>query len=577
LDVTVDEITPMENSVYLRDLVIILAVAVGVVAVLHRFKIPSIAGFILAGVIVGPQALGIISDVHEVEVLAEVGVALLLFGIGLEMSLERLRRLWWPILVGGFLQVGLTVILAFFIAQALGLVWRTSLFIGFLFAVSSTAIVLRGLQMRGEVDAPHGRLTLGILVFQDLCVIPMMLAIPLLGGSNGSTTHLLLALIRAVAIIAGVLVAARFVLPRILAFIARTRQRHLFVTTVLLICVGTAWIISSAGISLALGAFLAGLVVAGSEFRHQAMADVIPFKDVFTGIFFVSVGMLLAPASVTANIFPVTMLFVAILVGKAFIVFCVGTIMRLPLRVSVLAAVALAQMGEFSFILIRAAGGTGLLDPGFENTIMAAAILSMFVTPIALSVGPQLAAGIGRVRVFNRLQGITSAQEASTKQENLIDHVIIGGYGFAGRQLADALRHCGIAYVIADMNSETVRSASARGERIYYGDITSADVLEYLGIHQARGLTLVINDPGATEQAVRVAREVAPDVRIMVRTNYLLDIEPLLAVGADEVVSAEVESAGAIVSKILQQCRIEKDQIDGRLEEIRRNQDENSA
>ncbi len=565
----------MENLVYLRDLVIILAVAVAVVAVLHRFKIPSIAGFILAGVIVGPQALGVINDVHEVEMLAEVGVALLLFGIGLEMSLERLRRLWWPILVGGFLQVGLTVVLAYVIAQALGVMWRTSLFIGFLFAVSSTAIVLRGLQMRGEVDAPHGRLTLGILVFQDLCVVPMMLAIPILGGSGSSGADLIIALLRAAAVIAGVLIAARYILPFILGFIARTRQRHLFVTTVLLVCVGTAWVISSAGISLALGAFLAGMVVAGSEFRHQAMADVIPFKDVFTSIFFVSVGMLLAPASVAADIVPIAALFIAILVGKAIIVFCVGAIMRLPVRVSVLAAVALAQMGEFSFILIRSAGGTGLIDPGLENIIMAAAILSMFVTPFALSAGPHLAAGVGRIRLLTRLQGVTSAQDAAAQKEELTDHVIIGGYGFAGRQLADALRKCGIPYVIADMNSETVRSASMQGERIYYGDITSAEVLEYLGIHRARGLTLVVNDPGAVEQAVRVAKDIAPRVRIMVRTNYLLDIESLQAVGADDVVSAEMETAGAIVSRTLAQCRIEKKQIDERLDEIRRESDEN--
>jgi CPA2 family monovalent cation:H+ antiporter-2 len=560
----------MENTVYLRDLVIILAMAVGIVAILHRFKIPSIAGFILAGVIVGPQALGIINDVHEVEVLAEVGVALLLFGIGLEMSLNRLRRLWWPILVGGLLQVGLTAAATFFIAQAFGITWQTSVFIGFLFALSSTAIVLRGLQMRNEVDAPHGRLTLGILVFQDLCVVPMMLAIPILGGSQTSGADVVFALLRATVIIVGILAAARFILPRVLSFVAGTRQRHLFVTTVLLICVGTAWVISSAGISLALGAFLAGLVVAGSEFRHQALVDVIPFKDVFTSIFFISVGMFLAPASVAANIVPIAGIFIAVLFGKALFVFIVGAIMRLPMRVSILAAVALAQVGEFSFILIRAAGGTGLLDTGLENSIMAAAILSMFVTPFALSMGPHLAAGAGRVQFLSRLQGVASAQEASSGHDTLTDHVIIGGYGFAGRQLAVALKECGIDYVIVDMNPETVRSVSSAGERIYFGDITSAEVLEHLGIDRARGLTLVINDPTAAEQAVRVARGIAPDVRIMVRTNYILDIESLLAVGADDVVSAEVESAGAIVSRILAQCRVGPESIQDRIEEIRR-------
>jgi len=566
----------MENLTYLRDLVVILGVAVAVVAALHRFNIPAIAGFILAGVIVGPQALGVIGDVREVEVLAEVGVALLLFGIGLELSMERLRRLWRPILVGGFLQVGLTISAAFGAAQILGFEWRTSLFIGFLVAVSSTAIVLRGLESRGEIDAPHGRLTLGILVFQDLCVVPMMLAIPILSGSDSSSAEIALALLRALAIIVGVLVAARFVVPRIMDIIARTRQRHLFVTTVLLTCIGIAWIISSAGVSLALGAFLAGLVVAGSGYRHQAMADLIPFKDVFTSLFFVSIGILLDLVDIIAHIGPIIMLLLAILIGKAIIVYIAGTIMRLPLRVRVLAGAALAQMGEFSFILAYAARGTNLMPGSAEGNLFAAAILSMFVTPFALSFGPHLAAGVGRIRFFTRLQNISSAEDAATDEDKISDHIIIGGYGFAGRQLAAALRECGVPYVITELNAETVRMASALGEPVYFGDITSPEVLERLGIHRARGFIVVINDPNAVGRAVRSARRIAPNVRIMARTNFLLDIDHLLAAGADEVVSAEVESAGEIVSRVLNQCKIEKDRIRKQQELVREQRQEES-
>ncbi|MFZ5980115.1 MAG: cation:proton antiporter, partial [Candidatus Zixiibacteriota bacterium] len=359
----------MTNLAYLRDLVVILGLAVAVVAVLQRLKIPSIAGFIIAGIIVGPGALAVITDIYEVELLAEIGVALLLFGIGLELSLDRLRRLWWAIVIGGLVQVSLSILVAWAAASLLGFSGRTSLFIGFLLAVSSTAIVLRGLETRGELDAPHGRLTLGILVFQDLCVVPMMLAIPLLSGESSTTGELLKTLGHALLIIIGVLLAARFIVPHALYFIARTRQRHLFVMAVLLVCIGTAWLISQAGVSLALGAFLAGLVVAGSEFRQQALAEMISFKDVFTSIFFISVGMLLVPADVIANFTAVLLLLAAILAGKFLIVFLTAAIMRLPLRACVLTAAALAQVGEFSFILISASQGTELLTTALESSL----------------------------------------------------------------------------------------------------------------------------------------------------------------------------------------------------------------
>ena len=566
----------MENLGYIRDLAIILAIAVAMAAVLHRFKFPSIAGFILAGVIVGPHVLAIVGDIREVEILAEVGVALLLFGIGLDLSLDRLRRLWWPILAGGTLQVGLTVLIAMAVAQMLGFPWRTSLFIGLLVSVSSTAIVLRGLEGRGEIDAPHGRFTLGILVFQDLCVVPMMLAIPLLSGGSASPSAVFSALLRAVAVIAGVLMAARLVIPHIFRIIARTRQRHLFVTTVLLVCIGTAWAIAGAGVSLALGAFLAGLVVAGGEYRHQALADLIPFKDVFTGIFFVSIGMLLVPADIGANSGPILLVLAGILIGKAVIVFAAATLMRLPLRASVLTAVALAQVGEFSFVMARAADGTDLLSLQAEGNIFAATVLSMFITPFALSFGPRLAASVGKLRFLSRLESIAVSGEVSRETDALRDHVIIGGYGFAGRKLAGALKSCGIPYIIADLNVETVHKARLDGVRIHFGDVTNPDVLEWLGAREARELVLVINDPGAVERAVRTARALAPHLHITARTNYLLDVESLQESGADQVVASELESAGKVVEKVLERCRVDRSAIDSHMSDIARESSEDS-
>ncbi|MDP8254856.1 MAG: cation:proton antiporter [Candidatus Alcyoniella australis] len=434
----------MNELSILRDLVVIFAVAVVVVALLRRAGVPSIAGFILAGMLIGPRSLGLVRQPHEVELLAEVGVVLLLFGIGLELSLERIKRIWRPIVIGGALQVGISVGLVLALARLFGLSWGSAVFLGFVIAVSSTAIVLRGLEARGELDAPHGRLTLGILVFQDLSVVPMMMLIPLLAGSGSGTAGLLWTLFKSAALLAGVLTAARLVVPRLLRAVARTRQRELFLLSVFTVCIGTAWAASAAGVSLALGAFVAGLVVSGSEYRHQALAELIPFREVLSSVFFVSVGMLIVPSELMHGLPRIALLLLGIVFGKALIVFLVGSLMRLPLRVSVLSAAALCQVGEFSFVLSRAAQGTELLPRSLGSDLLAATILSMLITPFALKFGPHLAAGAGKIGALTRLMNVRPAQECEASKEGWSEHVIIAGYGVTGEALARTLRGCSI-------------------------------------------------------------------------------------------------------------------------------------
>ena len=542
----------MTEIAVLRDMVVVFAVALVVVPLLHRVRIPSIAGFIFAGVLVGPGALGLIDKVHEVEVLADLGVVLLLFGIGLELSLERLRRLWKPIAIGGALQVCMTAAVAAIMAGHLGLPPASAVFVGFMVAVSSTAIVLRGLQARGEVDAPHGRLTLGVLVFQDLCVVPMILAIPLLAGGGPGSWPVVEAFLKAVGVLIGVLVGSRIVVPRALHLIARTRQRDLFILAVFLICIGTAWIVSLAGISLALGAFLAGLVVAGSEYRHQALADLIPFREVLTSLFFISVGMLLDPAAVWESAGATILLVGSVIVGKALVVFFVGVIMRLPVRVSVLSGVALAQMGEFSFVLQRAAEGSGLLPIAAAKALTSAAILTMLLTPLALALGPHIAAGAGKVRWLTRLLGVESAAEAAEHGHQLQDHVIIAGYGVAGQELTRSLRSCGgVPYVVVELNPVNVQTATTSGDPAVYGDVTNLEVLSHLGIDHAQELVVVINDPDAAMRVVRAARQAAPHLHIMVRTRYVGDVPLLEAAGADLIVPEEAEAARVMATHLV--------------------------
>ena len=534
----------------LGDLVLIFAIALVVVPLLHRLKIPSIAGFIAAGILVGPGVLGLVHSAHEVELLAEVGVVLLLFGIGMELSLERLRRLWKPVLVGGLLQVALTLGIATVVAMLFGAAWRPAVFVGCLVAVSSTAIVLRGLESRGEIDAPHGRLTLGILVFQDLSVVPMMLAIPLLAGDGVEPSTLLLTSLKAAAVLVGVVVLARLVVPRALHLIARTRQRDLFILGVFLVCVGTAYVVSLAGISLALGAFLAGLVVADSDYRHQALAELIPFREVLTSLFFFSVGMLLDPSALLKDGPVVLGLVGAVIVGKFAVVVLVGQIMGLPLRVSILAGAALAQIGEFSFVLSREAAEVGLLSGDLGTWLPAVTILTMLLTPLGLAIGPHIAAGAGRVRWLTGLMGVKSAAEEAEGEKHWHDHIIVAGYGVVGINLIDALRKEGSSYILVDLNPKNVRLASAAGHPAVFGDVTSPEVLEHLNLEQATDLVLVINDPRAVERAVRTARSLAPNLRIFTRTRYAAEVDALKSAGADVVVAEEVE-AGAKLARLV--------------------------
>ena len=551
----------MNELAYLRDLVIILGFGVIIVTLFHKLRLPAIAGFILAGVLVGPQGFGFINDVHQVEVLAEFGVALLLFGIGMELSLEKLRRLWKLIVAGGALQVGLSLLAVFAVAKTFDISDNSALFIGFLLALSSTAIVMRGLQQRGEIDAPHGRLILGILVFQDFSVVPMMLAIPVLVGTDVLADVYLVTILRAVGIIIAVLLAALLVVPRILSFVARTRQRQLFILTVFLICIGTAWLITWSGASLAIGAFLAGLVVAGSEYRHQALADLISFREVFASIFFVSIGMLLAPSIILENVFLVLALLIAILVGKSVIVLITAMILRMPLRVCIMTAVALAQVGEFSFVLLFSVQGSGLIDKTLEGNLISAAILSMFVTPFAMSFGPRLAGGLGKLTRLRHLLEVDMAEDATASVCDMQDHVIVGGYGFAGRELSKALKDYEIPHVIVDINIENVSKASQEGVLAFFGDVTSQEVLVKLGAECAGELVLLVNDPSAAEQAVRVARRLAPNLHIVVRTHYLLDIQPILAAGADDVVPSEREAAVEVTSLVLNRHQVDTQRI----------------
>ena len=553
----------------LRDLAIIFAGSLLVILVFHRLKLPALPGFIVAGVLLGPNALGLVSDVHQVESLAEVGVILLLFTIGIEFSLSRLREMGRQVVVGGGAQVLLTVGLSAALAAGLGLAWPVAVLVGFLVALSSTAIVLKGLADKGEIDTPHGRLATGVLIFQDLCVVPMMLVLPYLAGASGGVVGLVWALTKAGLVVAGVLVLARTVVPRALSEIVKTRSRELFLIAVILVGTLTALGTAAAGASLALGAFLAGLVISESDYGHQAMAELLPFRDVFISLFFVTVGMLVQVGFLRDHPVLAVVGVAAIMGGKSVLAALGPAILGYSGRVALLAGLAVSQIGEFSFVLARQGRGTGLLPEGLYQTFLAVAVLTMLVTPFALQSGPALLDGLERLIPLDRLLPGFRPQALSPVEEPLTDHVIVAGYGLNGRNLAAALRSIRAPYLIVELNAQTVRRARARGEPAFYGDSTREEILRGLGAERARMLVVAISDPAATRRMVRVGRALNPRLHIIARTRYVAEMPELTRLGADVVIPEEFETSIEIFARVLAHYGVPHGDIERLVQQIR--------
>lgn len=544
----------MHTPELLQELVLVLAIAVAVVVVLSRLQMPTIAGFIVAGALIGPFGLGVTKDLKLIESLAEGGVVLLLFTIGLEFSLARLKSFWRLLAVGGGLQVGLTTLGVAALSVARGFTWQQGVFFGFLVSLSSTAIVLRALSERNEVDAPHGRMIVGALIFQDLCVVPMMLVTPMLGGSGGTAAEVAWALGKALAMVAVTLVLGRKVLPPLLSRVAATRRRELFLLAVLLVCVGVAWLTSMTGLSLALGAFLAGIALADSEYGAHALSEVLPFREALASVFFISIGMLFDIRVVPDEPWRVVTLVVLVLGGKAVVATAASLLMRLPPRVAVLAGVGLAQVGEFSFVLIGVGATAGLLTAGDRRVFVAVAVLTMVVTPLLLRLGPRLAAGAARLKALERVLGAHGITELTTPeaQKKWKDHVIVAGWGVTGQRVTQALSGAGVAWLVVELNPGVSAMKAKEGLPFFFGDVTSEEVLLAAGIERARALLLLINDGEGARRALQVARLLAPRLPILVRVHYQRDVEEVVRLGATQVVAAEEEGATAATWRALE-------------------------
>jgi len=550
----------MHGQSIIQDVVVLYGLALVFLLLGSRLRLPGIISLIVTGVIAGPGGLGLVSSDESVRTLSEVGIALLLFMVGLDLSVHEIRRLWRNAVVGGGAQMAGTMLaVAPFAWWMLGPRAETLLFATFFVAISSTSIVVRELTRRNELHAPHGSLALGVLLLQDVLALVALVLAPVLFGSNGASLGRALTQIAVIGI--GLALVTRLALPILFRW-ATLAGREAFSLTVLVASLGAAWVASVLGLSMTVGAFLAGLVLDESEYSHQIHAEVRPLRDLLTSLFFVSVGLLVRPA----DLLPVLPLVLLVAAGMVLLK-AAGAALAFRLagvspRVGVTAAFALAQVGEFSFVLGAEAVTHGAIGGQQWSILLGASVVTMALAPAIVGAAPRLAARLTRASVDD-------AAGSAAEEHRWRDHVIILGFGEGGRLVSQALSAIGRPHVALDLNGSSVRSALTAGHRILYGDATAEEPLRAAGVEQAAAVVAVLSDPGATERAIRSVRALRRDVPMFVRTRFRTEAERMRRAGATLAVAEELEASIEVMSQLLVQLDIPGQQVEALVDAAR--------
>ncbi|MBS1582890.1 MAG: cation:proton antiporter [Bacteroidetes bacterium] len=564
----------MEGGLF-QELIVVLALAVGIILLFRRLRLPAVLGFILAGMLAGPHMLGWVDKVETVELLAELGVIFLLFVIGMEFSLKKLASIGVTVLVGGSLQALLTIGLCTALGRLLGLPLPAAVFVGFLVTLSSTAIVLRILQEKGRMDAPFGRIVAAILIFQDILVVPMMLVTPMLAGKSGDIAGDLLWLLgKMLLLVVAVYVSGRFAVPRLLRVVSKGRNRELFIITIVVLCFAAAWATSALGLSLALGAFFAGLIISGTDQAYHATGIVQPFHELFMSFFFVSVGMLVDPVLFTERPFTVVGLTLLVMVVKTLAAFVAVWVLRHPVRTALQCGLALFQVGEFAFVLAVSGLSTGLLTPAHHQVFLGVSILTMGATPFVLANVDDLVRKVFSVflprSVGERLDGLMRVRKEveRTERRTLKDHVVIIGFGLNGQNVGLAAQSAKIRCAVVEEDPDLAELATRRGMHVVHGDATNAHILEKAHVEAARVVVVAIADAQSTRRIVASVRALTT-AYLIVRTRYVKEIEANLQAGANEVVPEEFETSIEIFYRVLRKYLVPERSIQEMVAHIR--------
>ncbi len=555
----------MHNSLDL--VLVLLACAVFAVVILRALHMPPLLGYLVVGVAVGPLALAWIPDTEEARRLAEFGVVFLMFSIGLEFSLPKLFQMRRAVFGLGLAQVLLTLACVLAVAAIAGIAWGPALAVGGALAMSSTAIVMRMLAERMQLDAPHGRDIVGVLLFQDLAVVPLLIVIPAIAAGGGELApRLALALLKATAVLAVLLFIGQKIMRGWFHVVARRRSQELFVLNVLLITLGLAWLTELAGLSLALGAFLAGMLIAETEYRQQVEEDIKPFRDILLGLFFVTIGMKLDLRVVANNPMLVLVLSVVPVAFKFALVAVLGRLFGAAPGTALRTGLALASAGEFGLVLIVLAQSSALLEREFTQLVIAAMLLSMLASPLIIQASDKLVLRWSSAEWMLRSIELHRIAVQSIATER---HVILCGYGRTGQRLAHLLEPEGIGYVALDPDPERVRGAAAAGEAVVYGDASRPEALVAAGLARASALVITFADTRLALKILHHVRRLNPALPVIVRTLDDADLDKLIAAGAAEVVPEAFESSLMLASHALVLLGVPLSRVVRRIRDVR--------
>ena len=563
----------MEHAAWLNDLVVFLIAAGIVVPVFHRARVGVVLGFLVVGVIVGPYGLGrladqapalrflTINDPSRVQPFAELGIVFLLFLLGLEMSLRRLWTLRRYVFGAGAAQMVLSAAIIGALLAFAGASTAAAIVLGLCLALSSTAIVMQLLSEQGRTASPVGRVALSVLLFQDLMVVPILFITNLFGpGAAPVATTFLLAAAQGVLVLAAILVAGRFLLRPLLSFVGKTGSRDLLLAITLLIVLAVGWATHAAGLSLALGAFVAGLLLSETEYRHQVEVDLEPFKGLLIGLFFMTVGMTLDPLAVYGQIGLIVTGVIALLALKAAAVYFATRALGVRRAISIELALLLAQAGEFAFVVIGLARGNGLVSAEFSGGLIAAVALSMIVTPVLANFAQRL----GR-----RLDEFDHAAHGPDSETALESHVVIGGFGRVGQTVARLLEREGIPFVALDLDGEHVVAHRKAGRKVFFGDASRKEILERAGAKQARVVVVTLDAPSAAERMVTAARALQQTPCVLARAKDPQHAARLIMLGAVGVIPETVEASLQLAGQVLAELGLPEDVVLRRLDDER--------
>jgi len=554
----------------LKDVVIIFALSTFVNLVFTKIKVPSIIGYLLTGIIAGPYALALIHSHEEIELMAEIGIIMLLFSIGLEFSLNHLLKIRKIVFWGGLLQLSTTTIITMLIVGTFDISWNVALFVGLITALSSTAVVFKLLQDRSELTSNYGRTVLGILIFQDIVLVPLLLFVPLMNGESADfpMQGLILA-IKAILIIGLVYAGNKWLMPRILRIIAHTRSQELFFMSILLVCLSVALLTAEFGMSLAFGAFLAGLMISESEYSHNVFGNIIPFKDTFTSFFFVSIGMLLNLDFVMDNYLLVIATVVGVVVLKMIVAMFCAFILGHTLKGTILVGIALSQVGEFSFILAEIGLDYQIISSFYFQLFLATAIISMAISPFLIKVASQFADTILRLPLPSFIvEGLFPLREIDIP--NLKNHLVIIGKDSRALNLSIMSSHLNIPYISIVFDPAIVRERQKQGETVLYGDAVNEPILRKAHVEDAKIVVISIGDMIPAMSVTEKVRALNNHALIFVRTKHVADIEELYKLGADRVIPEEFETSISLFEHVLKKYLLPRKEISQAIEQIRK-------